>query len=250
MPVDELKGEVALVTGGAHNIGRAICLDLADAGAAVVVNALSSGAAAQALADEIEAAGGQAMAVVADICDPKAVERMVAAIVERFGTLTILVNNACVRGITRIEDLTLAEWRRISAPTLEGTFLCSQAAVPHMRAAGRGVILSLGGISSHTGTPGRTHVAAANVGIIGFSKALAHEVGMDGIRVNVLVPGHIDTDRGAAAGSRPAHKLDFLVEDRMGRPQEVAAMVRALCGPAGRYMTGQTVHVNGGAYLP
>lgn len=246
----ELEGDVAIVTGAAHNIGRATCLALVEAGAAVCVNAATSGAEAAALADEINAAGGQAMHHVADITDPAAVDGMIGAVVERFGKLSILINNAGVRGNTVLDDLTLDEWRRVNLPTVEGTMLCSQAALPHLRAAGGGTIISLGGIASHTGVAGRTHVAAANLAIIGFMKGLAHEVGGDNIRVNTVVPGHIDTVRGAAAGPRPKTDIKFLIQDRMGRPEEVAAMICALCGLAGSYVTGQTIHVNGGAYLP
>lgn len=246
----ELEGDVAIVTGAAHNIGRATCLALAEAGAAVCVNAATSGADAEKLAGEISAAGGQAMHFVADITDGPAVEAMVDAVVARFGKLSILINNAGVRGNLRLDELELDEWHRVTRPTIEGTMLCSKAALPHLRAAGGGTILSLGGIASHTGVAGRTHVAAANTAIIGFMKSLAHEVGGDNIRVNTVVPGHIDTVRGAAAGPRPKTDIKFLIQDRMGRPEEVAAMVCALCGLAGAYVTGQTIHVNGGAYLP
>jgi 3-oxoacyl-[acyl-carrier protein] reductase len=246
----ELAGDVAIVTGAAHNIGRATCLALAEAGAAVCVNAMHSGADAEALAGEIAAAGGQAMHYVADITDPDAVKAMTDAVVARFGKLTILINNAGVRGNTPLDELTLDEWRRVTLPTVEGTMICAQAALPHLRKAGGGTIISLGGIASHSGVAGRTHVAAANTAIIGFMKSLAHEAGGDNIRVNTVVPGHIDTVRGAAAGARPKTDIKFLIQDRMGRPEEVAAMIRALCGLAGSYVTGQTIHVNGGAYLP
>lgn len=246
----ELNGEVALVTGAAHNIGRATCLALAEAGAAICVNAMHSGAEAEALAKEIEDAGGQAMHHVGDITDPSAVTAMIDAVVSRFGKLSILINNAGVRGNTPLDELTIKEWHRVTGPTIEGTMLCTQAALPHLRQAGGGTVISLGGIASHTGVAGRTHVAAANLAIIGFMKGLAHEVGGDNIRVNTVVPGHIDTVRGAAAGARPKTDIKFLIQDRMGRPEEVAAMICALCGLAGAYVTGQTIHVNGGAYLP
>ena len=250
MPEKELTGEVAIVMGAAHNIGRATCLALVEAGAVVCVNAATSGADAEKLAAEITDAGGQAMHFGADITDPDAVGRMVDAVVERFGKLSILINNAGVRGNLPLDDLDLDEWRRVTLPTVEGTMICAKAALPHIRRAGGGTIISLGGIASHTGVAGRTHVASANTAIIGFMKSLAHEVGGDNIRVNTVVPGHIDTVRGAAAGPRPKTDIKFLIQDRMGRPEEVAAMICALCGLAGAYVTGQTIHVNGGAYLP
>ncbi|MGE4221314.1 MAG: SDR family NAD(P)-dependent oxidoreductase [Alphaproteobacteria bacterium] len=247
---NELAGQVAFVTGGARNIGRSICLDLAAGGAAIAVNALTSAAEAEALAAEIEAAGGKAMACIGDIADPAAATRMIGEAVARFGKLTILVNNAAVRGLTPIEEMTLDAWRRVCGPTVEGAMLCTQAAVPHIRAAGGGSIVTLGGIAGHAGVKGRTHVAAAKAALVGFTKSLAHEVGGDSITANIVVPGHIETVRGASAGAPPAYNVNYLVEGRRGRPEEVAAVVRALCGPAGRYVTGQTVHVNGGAYLP
>ena len=245
----ELAGEVAIVTGGAHNIGRATCLSLADAGAAICVNAMTSGVDAEALAKEIESAGGQAMHFLADITDPDAVRTMTDAVAARFGKLSILVNNAAVRGNTPLEELTLEEWRRIFNPIVEGTMLCTQAALPHIRAAGGGTIICLGGIASYVGVAGRSHVGAAKAALGGFMKGLVHEVGGDGIRVNTVVPGHIDTARGAAAGARPNYELKFVL-DRPGQPEEVADMIRSLCGPAGRYITGQTIHVSGGVYMP
>lgn len=245
----ELADDVAIVTGGAHNIGRATCLALADAGAAVCVNTMHSGAEAEALAGEIEAAGGRAMHFPADVTDPQAVRAMTDAVAARFGKLSILVNNAAVRGNTILEELTLDEWRRIFNPIVEGTMLCTQAALPHIRAAGGGTIICLGGIASYVGVAGRTHVGAAKAALGGFMKGLVHEVGGDDIRVNIVVPGHIDTQRGAAAGARPNYDMTFVL-DRPGRPEEVADMIRSLCGPAGRYVTGQTIHVSGGVYLP
>jgi len=245
----ELAGDVAIVTGGAHNIGRATCLALADAGAAVCVNAVSSAEAAESLAQEIEEAGGRAMHFVADVTEPDAVQAMTDAVVSRFGKLSVLVNNAAVRGNTPLEELTLAEWRRIFSPIVEGSMLCTRAALPHIRAAGGGTVILLGGIASYVGVAGRTHVGAAKAALGGFMKGLVHEVGTDDIRVNVVVPGHIDTVRGAAAGARPNYDMTFML-DRPGKPEEVTDMIRSLCGPAGRYVTGQTVHVSGGVYMP
>ena len=250
MPAKELTGEVAIVMGAAHNIGRATCLALVEAGAVVCVNAATSGADAEKLAAAITDAGGQAMHFVADITDPDAVGRMVDAVVERYGKLSILINNAGVRGNLPLDDLGIDEWRRVTLPSVEGTMICAKAALPHIRRAGGGTIISLGGIASHTGVAGWTHVASAITSIIGSMKSLAHDVGGDNIRVNTVVPGHIDTVRGAAAGSRPKTDIKFLIQDRMGRPEEVGAMICALCGLAGSYVTGQTIRVNGEAYLP
>lgn len=246
---NELAGEVAIVTGAARNIGRATCLSLAAAGAAVCVNAMTSGDEAEALAQKIEAAGGKAMHYIADVTDPDAVSSMAEAVAARFGKLSILVNNAAVRGNTPLNELTLEGWRRIFNPIVEGSMLCTQAALPHIRAAGGGTVILLGGIASYVGVAGRTHVGAAKAALGGFMKGLVHEVGSDNIRVNTVVPGHIDTVRGAAAGARPNYDMTFVL-DRRGLPEEVAEMIRSLCGPAGRYVTGQTIHVSGGVYMP
>ncbi|MCB2027040.1 MAG: SDR family NAD(P)-dependent oxidoreductase, partial [Ottowia sp.] len=141
----ELAGQVALVTGSARNIGRAINLALADAGAKVAINALTSGDAAKALAEEIRAAGGEAMAVVADIRDPAAVQGMVDQVVEQLGGLSIVVNNASLRKLTPLDQMTLERWREVMAVTVEGAMLCTVAALPHLRAAGNGTVLNISG---------------------------------------------------------------------------------------------------------
>jgi 3-oxoacyl-[acyl-carrier protein] reductase len=249
-PQRELEGQVALVTGAALNIGRAICRALADAGARVAINAKTSVAQAQQLAEEIGDSGGEAMAHIADVSDPDAVEAMVAAVVERFGKLTILVNNATYRGLVPLAEMTLEKWRMAQSVTVEGTFLCSQAAIPEMRRAGGGTIVNMGGVAGYVGVKDRLHAATAKAAVAGMTRSLAHEVAGDGITVNCVSPGVIETVRGAAAGELPPGMTgtDNLL-GRAGRPEEVAAMVRALCGPAGRYVTGQVLHVNGGKFL-
>ena len=244
---NELAGCVALVTGSARNIGRAIALALADAGAAVMVTARQARADAEAVAAEIEAAGGRATAMTGDIGDPDAVAALVAATVERLGRLDILVNNASVRREVALADLDYAEWRAVLASTLDGAYLCTRAALPHLIASGRGAVVNIGGLSSHTGAARRAHVVAAKAGLAGLTRALAHELAPHGITVNCVAPGLIDTTR---AGPEPAHhqKLASPV-GRRGRPEEVAALVRFLCGPGARYITGQTVHANGGLYM-
>lgn len=244
----ELEGRVALVTGAARNIGRAIALALADAGAAVIVNARAARADAEAVAAEIEARGGRALARLADVTDPQAVAAMVQAGVERFGRLDVLVNNAAVRDQTSIDDVDLAKWRLVTGVILDGAFICVKAALPALRASGSGAIVNIGGMSAHTGAAGRPHVAAAKLGLVGLTHALAHDLAPDGITVNCVVPGLIDTVRGASSGARSAHRGAGLLE-RRGKPEEVAAVVRLLAGPAGRHVTGQAWHVNGGAYM-
>lgn len=246
----ELEGQVALVTGSAKNIGRAINLALADAGAKVVINALSSGDAARALAEEIEASGGEAMAYVADIRDEKAVADMMKAVAERFGVLNIVVNNASLRQLQPLEEMSLARWREIYAVTVEGAMLCTVAALPLLRKCGNGTVINISGIASQVGVKDRLHAASANAALEGMARSLAHELAPYGVTANAISPGFIDTVRGATAGKAPASiAATGNLLKRKGRPEEIAAMVRALCGPAGRYVTGQTICVNGGMYL-
>jgi 3-oxoacyl-[acyl-carrier protein] reductase len=246
----ELEGQVALVTGSAKNIGRAINLALADAGAKVVVNALTSRAEAEHLAGEINAAGGEAMPHIADIRDPEAVDAMVEAAVERFGGLNIVVNNASLRELVPLDEMTLEKWRGVFAVTVEGAMLCTVAALPHLRAAGHGTLINISGVASQLGVKDRLHAATANAALEGMVRSLAHELAPHGVTANAISPGMIDTVRGATAGKIPASiaAAGNLV-GRKGRPEEIAAMVRALCGPTGRYVTGQTICVNGGMYF-
>ena len=245
----ELKGKVALVTGASRNIGRAIALDLAEAGAAVVVNTRASRDAAQAVVREVEARGGQAQLAIADVTDEAAVRAMVDAAVARFGRLDIVVNNAAVRPERSFAEMTLAEFRSVVALIVEGAFLCAHAALPHLRQRDGAAIINIGGTTGHTGAAGRAHVVTGKAGLVGLTKALAHELSPEGITVNCVVPGLISTT--GRTGTVPGvHLRNPPLVGRRGEPEDVAAMVRHLAGPGGRYITGQTIHVNGGAFLP
>ncbi len=244
----ELEGRVALVTGGTRNIGRAIALALAGAGAAVIVNCRSSRAEADAVVAEIEAAGGKALCHLADVTDENGVAAMVDAGVARFGGLDILVNNAAVRDVTSIDDIDFATWRYVTGIILDGAFICTKAALGALRRSGAGAIVNIGGMSGHTGAVGRPHVVAAKLGLVGLTRALAHDLAPDKITVNCVVPGLIDTVRGGSSGSKTAHRRDTVL-GRHGKPEDVAGVVRLLAGPDARYVTGQEWHVNGGAYM-
>jgi 3-oxoacyl-[acyl-carrier protein] reductase len=247
MSMRELDGKVALVTGGARNIGRAIVLDLADGGAAVVIVVRSNLERANALAEEVEARGGRALAVRGDITDAAAARRAVDATIERFTRLDILVNNAGIRPEAAIEQLSLEAWREVMAVTLEGPLLLVQAALPALERA-KGSIVNIGGMTAYTGAARRAHVVAAKAGLDGLTKALAVELAPRDITVNLVAPGLIDTERD---GPEPEHrKLRAPLVGRRGRPEDVAAMVRFVAGPRARHLTGQTLHVNGGAFLP
>ena len=243
----DLQGRVAIVTGSARNIGRAIARALADSGAAVVVNAKSSAAEADAVARDIRDAGGKATAKIADVGTPAGAATLVSTAIESFGRLDILVNNAAVRREIDFEKLEYQEWRDITATILDGAYLCAHAALPHLIAAGGGSIVNIGGLSSYTGAARRAHVIAAKAGLVGLTRALAHDLAPHGVTVNCVAPGLIDTAR---RGPEPSHhaKHETLV-GRRGTPEEIAAVVRFLCGPDARYITGQTLHANGGVYM-
>ncbi len=247
----ELDGLSAIVTGAAKNIGRAIALDLASGGASVAVVTKSDMDGANSVAAEIVAQGGKAVALQTDITDALAEKRMVEETVGAFGRLDILVNNAGVRPETPMQDMTIAEWRGVMGVILEGAFLCCQAALPHLEKGGQGAIVNIGGLTAYTGAAHRAHVVAAKAGLDGLTKALAVELAPRGITVNLVSPGLIDTVRGKSSTAVPDHhKKHATLVGRRGKPEEVSSMVRYLAGPNGRYLTGQTVHVNGGVFLP
>jgi len=244
----ELAGKVAIVTGAGRNIGRAIALYLAAAGASVVVNARSNKAEADAVVGEIESAGGQAMALLADVGDAAAVEAMAQAALKAFGRIDILVNNASLRREQPIDKMSYAEWREIMDATLDSAFHGVHACLPAMMKNG-GTIINIGGMSAHIGSKGRAHVMTAKAGLVGFTRGLAHDLGAHNITANCVVPGAIHTTR-PRTSLNPAHHLTHgTITGEPGKPDDVAGMVCFLCGPGGRNITGQTIHVNGGAFL-
>lgn len=247
-PGDELAGKVALVTGAARNIGRAISRSLAAGGAAVMVNAKTSRAEAE---KTVEMIGANGALHLADITKPADVQALVDATVKRFGRLDFLVNNAAVRHETAFSSISYDEWRQVLAIVLDGAFLCAQAALPHMIRAGGGTIVNIGGQTGHKGAAERAHVITAKAGLAGMTKALALDLAPHQITVNCVVPGSIESQRGLpGVPDRPSSRREPPPIGRRGEPAEIAAMVRMLCGPDARYITGQAIHVNGGGYLP
>jgi 3-oxoacyl-[acyl-carrier protein] reductase len=242
-----LKDHVAIVTGSVRRIGRAIALALAREGAAVVVTARASRPEAEGVAAEVAAAGGRALVHLADVTDEAAVAGMVDAAVARFGRIDILVNNAANRGESPFLDMTLAQWRAITAVILDGAFICARAVAPHMVRNKFGRIVNIGGVSTHLGAPGRAHVGAAKAGLVGLTRTLASELAAAGITVNCVVPGKIGGARSHTSGQGISAMPPV---GREGVPDDVADIVRTLCLPRSSYITGQTIHVNGGLFMP
>jgi 3-oxoacyl-[acyl-carrier protein] reductase len=245
----ELSGRVAIVTGAGRNIGRAIALALADAGASVVVNGLRNAEVVAGVVREIEALGGEALPAMADVTDEAAVSAMITAAADRFGRIDVVVNNAAGRPEQPFETMSLADWRGVLATILDGAFLVAKAALPHLKRSGAGAIVNIGGVSGHIGTKHRAHVVTAKAGLIGLTKALAHDLAADAVTVNCVVPGLIATARDPNRQLPHHHSVSRTLTGRLGTPDDIAAAVRFLAGPQARYITGQTLHVNGGMYL-
>lgn len=243
-----LAGKTALVTGASRNIGRAIALRLANAGANIVVNTLQDTEAAEAVAAEIGETGAEALVQTADVTDRDAVRAMADAAAGKFGAIDIFISNASARGQTDFLDMDYETWRRVIDISLDGAFHGAQAVLPMMIEKGWGRIVTLGGIAWHVGFPRRAHNLAGKAGLTGLTRALAAEFGDRGITANVISPGAVDTVRPASAGAAP--KRDNLPPvPRNARVDEIASAALFLCLPDQDFLTGQIIHVNGGAYL-
>ena len=249
MAEQQLQGEIALVTGASRGIGRAILLELAQHGATVVGTATSEAGAAD-IAAALADAGASGSGLVLDVADPASVEACMAEVESRHGAPTLLVNNA---GITRdglLMRMKDADWEAILNTNLSSVYRMSKACLRGMMKARRGRIVNIASVVGAMGNAGQTNYAAAKAGIIGFTKSLAREVGARGITANTVAPGFIDTDmtRGLDDAQRDA-LLGQIPLNRLGQPQDIAAAVAFLCSPAANYITGQTLHVNGGMYM-
>jgi 3-oxoacyl-[acyl-carrier protein] reductase len=242
---DAFAGKVVLITGGARNLGRAMGTAFAAAGASIVINARTQRPELTETIAAIEAAGGKAISCVADITDRAAVDRMVAVIVERFGRLDILVNNAVTHATKPFVELSFEDWRAPITVTLDGAFHCTQAAVPAMTRAGGGSIINMGGLFGHMPITNRAPTAAAKAGLAGLTRALALELAAANINVNYVAPGPANT-----VGSGPFQfDMKRIPFGRFAEPAEIVATVMMLCGRDGRFITGQTIHVNGGLFM-
>ncbi|MCB1743918.1 MAG: SDR family oxidoreductase [Gammaproteobacteria bacterium] len=245
----ELEGKVALVTGSARNIGRAIAEELARAGAAVCINAVQAEDLCREVADGIIASGGKAIAVRADIRDPEQVKRMVDSVNEAFGGIDILVNNAAVRNNIDFTELSFDDWVALRQVALDGAFHVSMACVPHMIRRGGGAIVGIHGLNSYTGSG--AHRSAVKDGMAGMARGMASDLGKYDITSNVAVVGPFDTERAGSSGAMTVpNRHPNIPLGRRGVSQDMADLVRFLVGPFARFITGQTIHLNGGALMP
>ena len=247
----ELRGQVAIITGGARGIGRATTIELANAGARVLINYQRSAGAAEALAAEIVAAGGDAFAYQADVADEQAVTGMVQAVLDRWGKIDILVNNAGITADAPLARLRPEQWQHVIETDLTSVFLCCRAVIPAMQRASYGRIVSVSSLAALAGNVGQTNYAAAKAGIIGLSRSLAREVARDGITVNVVAPGYIETDMvETVPETLRAWALQAIAIGRFGRPEEVSAAIRFLVSPRASYITGHVLTIDGGWVMP
>lgn len=245
-----VEGKTALVTGGSRGIGRAISILLAEHGATVVVNYTKDRDSANSTVEEIVGKGGRALAFRADVSDPEQVRSMVDEVVNRYGRLDVLVNNA---GITR--DALLLRmgeegWSSVVQTNLGGVFNCTKAAVRIMLKQRSGKIVNVSSVVGITGNAGQANYCAAKAGIIGFTKAVAKEVGSRGINVNAVAPGFIETDMTSSLSEEVRQKTVAAIPmGRAGRPEEVASVVLFLVSPLSDYINGQTIVVDGGMVM-
>ncbi|MEM8975031.1 MAG: SDR family NAD(P)-dependent oxidoreductase [Pseudomonadota bacterium] len=243
-----LEGKTALVTGASRNIGKAIALAYAEAGANIVINSLQDAEAAAAVQAEITAAGGNAIVQLGSVADRAAVDAMVAAGMDTFGSIDIVVANASARGLVDFLDMDYEQWRNVVDISLDGTFNLTQTTLPGMIEKGWGRIITLGGISWHVGFKRRAHNLTAKSGLVGLTRALAAEFGDRGVTANCISPGQIETVRPASAGERPPMTNPPPVP-RMGEVAEIASAAMFLAHPQQGYINGQIIHVNGGIFM-
>lgn len=243
-----LEGEIALVTGASRGIGAAIADELAALGAKVIGTATTESG-AQAIGARLAAHGGAGR--VLNVTDGAAIEALVDAIGKESGAISILVNNA---GITRDQLLMRMkdeDWQAILDTNLSSVYRASKAVMRGMMKARKGRIISIASVIGLTGNPGQSNYAAAKAGIIAFSKSLAREIGSRGITVNVVAPGFIDTDMTRALPEEQRNALlGQIALGRLGAADDIAKAVAFLASPAASYITGETLHVNGGMYMP
>ncbi len=245
-----LEGKKAIVPGGSHGIGAAIARELGRQGASVAINYRKHDAEAKQVAADIDAAGGKGLAIKADVASFDDAQAMVDQVAEKFGGLDILVNNAGINRDGVIWKMTEEQWDQVLDINLKGYFNYCRAAVPIFREQKSGKIINVTSINGLRGKFGQTNYSASKAGIIGLTKALARELGRSSVNVNAVAPGLIETDMMKDA---PEKVLDAalaeIVLGRLGKPEEVAAVIAFLCSEAARHITGQVLQVDGGQYI-
>jgi len=243
-----LQDQVAIVTGASRGIGRSIALALAAEGANVVVNYASSGAAADAVVQEIVAMGRSAIALQADVAQPEQVETLFNTVMEKWSRIDILVNNAGIARDTLLLRMKLEDWQAVIDLNLTGVFLCTKAASKIMLKQRSGRIINLTSVVGETGNAGQANYSAAKAGVIGFTRTVAKELASRGITVNAVAPGFIATDM--TANLQGDEILKVIPLGRYGQPDEVAGLVRFLAAdPSAAYITGQIINIDGGMVM-
>ena len=242
--------KVAIVTGAAKNIGRATCESLSKLGYNILVHANTDKDGAEETVNLVKKNDVKSTRIIGDLTKPETSQELIKE-ASKLGTISALVNNASQREFNKFDDMTFDEWRFVMSINLDSLFHTCKAVIPEMKKNKWGRIVNLGGLSAHISAIGRAHVITSKSAVVGFTRALAMEYAETGITINTVVPGLIDTIRGASAGSslvHPSHSNPPV--GRKGYPIEVATMITNLCGPHSDFVTGQTIHVNGGSYFP
>lgn len=241
----ELDNQVALVTGASRGIGRAVAQRLHALGVRVFGTATTESG-----AESISAVLGEGHGLVLDVTRADSIETALAAVTERAGPVTVLVNNAAITRDQLLMRLKDEDWDAVLDANLKGVMRMTRGCLRGMLKARRGRVISISSVVGYAGNPGQTNYAAAKAGLAGFSRALAHEVGSRGITVNVVAPGFIDTDMTRALSEQQRERLQGTIPlGILGSPEDIAGCVAFLAGPDAGYITGQTVHVNGGMYM-
>ena len=241
--------KVAIVTGAAKNIGRATCIELAKLNFNILIHANTDNTGANETLSQVKEFGVEAEVIIGDLTKEIFTKDLINKSLN-LGNLSVLINNASQRNFIKFEDMSLDNWRHVMKINLDAVFLTCKYAIPKMKENDWGRIVNLGGLSAHIGAIGRAHVVTSKSAMIGFTRALATEYAGTGITANCVVPGLIDTIRGASAGAglvHPTHSDPPI--GRKGLPIEVAKMISNLCNENSDFVTGQTIHVNGGSYF-
>jgi 3-oxoacyl-[acyl-carrier protein] reductase len=240
-----MENQVALVTGASRGIGQAVARRLSAEGA-VVFGTATTQTGADSISDELGAGRG----LVLDVTDSSSIEQAISAVSEQAGAVSILINNAAITRDQLLMRLKDADWEAVISANLTGVMRMTRACLKGMLKARAGRIISISSVVGYAGNPGQTNYAAAKAGLAGFSRALAHEVGSRGITVNVVAPGFIDTDMTRALSAEQRERLQGTIPlGNLGRPEDIAGSVAFLAGADAGYITGQTLHVNGGMYM-